>query len=418
MDRRLPRFASLLLAAGLSVGAAHAPAPPSQTGPGLSTRVDEVARSVEQVRGRHFQRSVVATEIETPELKRVLRSKLFEGFPASPDDTIRTLVALGFFEDTPNLIDRLIDFYASQVVAFYDPDAKRFFLVKGAAAAAAPADAEGLGGAFAEKMIYAHELTHALQDENMRLDRRMKDLKENGDRALALQSLLEGEATLVMVKAMLAELPVEQGSEIEDSLAPLLSAGSLERANIPKDLPDYFVDQLFFPYVEGTAYARRVQKTSGWAGLDRLWKNPPATSSEILHEGVTFTPAENLIDAAAARKGPDGFHPLYTDTIGEWGVRFLLRRAMDVEAKADALATGWRGDRIAFFGSGKSIAYLWRIRFDSASGAEKFEAAWKAGRNRGEAVKRSGTDVTVTAGFPVEELKEQKDPKEPKKPSS
>ena len=55
------------------------------------------------------------------------------------------------------------------------------------------ADAAGMS----EKLIFAHELTHALQDESLKLDRRMKDLKENGDRALALEGLLEGEATLV-----------------------------------------------------------------------------------------------------------------------------------------------------------------------------------------------------------------------------
>ncbi|MDQ2980044.1 MAG: hypothetical protein M3R62_12570, partial [Acidobacteriota bacterium] len=87
----------------------------------LPARVEQVARAVEQVRGRRFERVVPASEIDTAELKRVLRTKILEGFPASPDDTIRTLVALGFLEDTPNLVDHLLDFYASQVIAFYDP---------------------------------------------------------------------------------------------------------------------------------------------------------------------------------------------------------------------------------------------------------------------------------------------------------
>jgi hypothetical protein len=408
MRRIVSRLPRLLAAGSIGLAALLAALAPASAASGatatLSTRVDEVVRDVEKVRGRRFQRPVSATEIDIPELKKVLRTKLFEGFPASVDDTLRTLVAMGFFEETPRLIDRLVDFYASQVIAFYDPDPKRLFFVKGSPSALPDMPlGEGASGA-AEKMIFAHELTHALQDENLHLDRRMKELKENGDRALALQSLLEGEATLVMVKVMLAELPVAQSAEVEDSLAPLLSAGALEKANIPKDLPDYFVDQLFFPYAEGTAYARRVQKASGWEGLDRLWKNPPATSSEILHEGPAFTPAENLIDAAAARKGPEGFHPLYTDTVGEWGVRFLLRKALTGDdEKSDVLAAGWRGDRVAFFGSGKNVAYLWRLRFDSPTSAEKFETAWKTSRKRGETVKRVGTDVTITSGFPPED---------------
>ena len=362
----------------------------------LPARVDQVAREVERVRGRRFERQVPATEIDPVELKRVLRAKLLEGFPASPEDTMRTLVAIGFFEETPNLVDRLLDFYAGQVIAFYDPEPRKFFLVRGGQSAVP--SAEELSSDAGERMIFAHELTHALQDESMKLDSRVKQLKDNGDRALALESLLEGEATLVMVKVALAELPGGQSSEVEESLAPLLSAGALESANLPKDLPDYFAQQLFFPYVEGTAYVRRVVKANGWTGIDRLWKNPPATTSEILHEGPAFTPAEDLLTAPdAGRLAPTGYRTLYTDTIGEWGVRFLLRRSL-AAAQADPLAAGWRGDRIAFYGAGRDIAYVWRLRFDSPGSAERFAHAWTSAAKLGGTVTRRGADLTITKG--------------------
>ena len=103
----------------------------------------------------------------------------------------------------------------------------------------------------------------------------MKDAERQRRPGLALQCLLEGEATLVMIKAALADLPgggrVGRGAD-----RAALSAGSLEKANAPKDVPAYFTEQLFFPYVEGTAYVRRAVKKGGWAGVDRLWKSPPA----------------------------------------------------------------------------------------------------------------------------------------------
>ncbi len=362
----------------------------------LAARIDQVAREVEQVRGRRFERRVPASEINPAELKRVLRAKLLEGFPASPEETMRTLVAIGFFEETPNLVDRLLDFYAGQVIAFYDPEPRKFFLVRGAQAAVPSSDE--LSSDAGERMIFAHELTHALQDESMKLDRRVKQLKDNGDRALALESLLEGEATLVMVRVALAGLPGGQSSEVEESLAPLLSAGALESANMPKDLPDYFAQQLFFPYVEGTAYVRRVVKANGWTGIDRLWKNPPATTSEILHEGAAFSPAEDLLTVAeAGRLAPAGYRTLYTDTIGEWGLRFLLRRSL-AAAQADPLAAGWRGDRIAFYGAARDIAYVWKIRFDSPGSAERFANAWTSAAKLGGTVTRRGPDLTVTKG--------------------
>jgi hypothetical protein len=161
-----------------------------------------------------------------------------------------------------------------------------------------------------------------------------------------------------MVRVALAGLPGADEST-EEMLGPLLSAGALERSGVPKDLPDYFVDQLFFPYADGTAYVRRIVKSQGWAGMDRLWKNPPLSTSEILHDGIVFAPAEGLLPANPGHLSPPGFHLLYCDTLGEWTVRFLLRRTLEAE-EADAAAAGWRGDRIAFFSSGRAIAYLWR----------------------------------------------------------
>ncbi|HEV2064975.1 MAG TPA: hypothetical protein VGS00_10555 [Thermoanaerobaculia bacterium] len=364
----------------------------------LPARIDEVAREVERVRGRRFDRSVPASEIDQAELRKVLRAKLAEGFPAPPEDTLRTLVALGLMEEAPNVIDRLIDLYASQVVAFYDPEPRRFFLVKGGEAALGPLDAAG-GEGSAEKIVFAHELMHALQDESMHLDRRMKDLKDNGDRGQALQSLLEGEATLVMIKVAVAELPGAEAAE--EMMAPLLSAGALDKTEVPKGVPGYFVEQLFSPYVDGTAYVRAAVKHGGFAEVDRLWKNPPASTAEILHGPSTPQPVENLLPANVDALAPPGYRKLYLDTLGEWTLRFLLRRTLP-EPEADRAAALWRGDRIAFFSAGKSIAYFWTVRCDGPGSADRFAAALLKARNGGkpgETIKRRGSDVIVTLGY-------------------
>ena len=195
----------------------------------------------------------------------------------------------------------------------------------------------------------------------------------------------------------MADLPAEAG-DLEESLAPLLSAGALERANVPKDLPDYFVDQLFFPYVDGTAYVKRALKRSGWQEIDKLWKNPPTSTAEILHDQVHFTPATDLLPGDGARLAPSGMRFLYADTLGEWAIRFLLRRSLEQPA-ADETAAGWRGDRIAFFGTGNSIAYVWHLRLESATAAERFESIWRKVRVQKELVSRRGADIVVTAGF-------------------
>ncbi|MGH9368675.1 MAG: hypothetical protein ACRD3M_13485, partial [Thermoanaerobaculia bacterium] len=368
----------------------------------LPAKVADFARVVETVRGHRFDRAVPAGEIDGRELERTLRAKLADSFPAPPEETRRTLVALGLIDDAPGLMDRLVRFYASQVIAFYDPEPRRFYVVRGAPAAL---EAEELEGA-AEKLIFTHELTHALQDQNLGLDRRLKALKDNGDRALALQCLLEGEATLVMIRAALADLPGADET-VEDEIAPLLSAGGLEKANAPEDVPPYFTEQLFFPYVEGTAYVRRAVKAGGWAEVDRLWKNPPVSTAEILHpEARPRVPATDLLPARTEGLAPDGFRSLYSDTLGEWGLRFLLRRGLPA-AEADPAAAGWRGDRVAFFSSpAGGIAYLWRVRLESSAAAERLQRALRKSRQRNpapepETVRQEGVDLLISGGFPA-----------------
>ena len=316
----------LAAAAGLALGAALLPAATDL----LPERISAVSRQVEEVRGRKFDRPVPATEIDMAEARKLLRAKIDEGFPAPVDEALRSLVVLGLIDETPRLYDHLVDFYASQVVAFYDPEPRRFFVVKDSPGLAA----EGLDmSGMAEGLVYSHELMHALQDESMRLDSRTKALKEDSDRGLALQCLLEGEATFVMIKVVLKSLP-GAGADAEEQMAPLLTAGSLERGNVPKDVPAYFADQLFFPYSEGTEYVRAAFKKGGWAEIDRLWKNPPESSAEILHGAPYPPPVEGLLPGqrrvAAARTAHLHRHA----------------RRMDAALPARPRAAGGRGGEI------------------------------------------------------------------------
>jgi hypothetical protein len=204
-----------------------------------------------------------------------------------------------------------------------------------------------------------------------------------------------------MIRVALKDLPGADAA-VEEALAPLLSPGSLERANVSKTIPDFFVEQLFFPYVEGSAYVRRAVARGGWKEVDRLWESPPLSTAEILHGERLPPPATDLLPANPERLSPARHRFSYSDTLGEWAVRFLLRRTLEEEEAVEA-ASGWRGDRIAFFASGDSLAYLWRLRFETPGAAERFERALRKARKDGPyacAISRGGADVVVSHGLP------------------
>ena len=147
---------------------------------------------------------------------------------------------------------------------------------------------------------------------------------------------------------------------------------------------------------------RAAFQKGGWAEVDRLWKEPPASSAEIIHGSPYPPPVEGLLTANPAALFP-GQKIAYTDTLGEWTLRFLLGRALSDEEAAEA-AAGWRGDRIAFVNGGSRMGYYWRIRFEEPEQAGRFETAFRKARAKKpvgtpETVRRSGREIAISAGI-------------------
>ncbi len=357
----------------------------------LEERLAEARKTVESVRGRTFRRNVPAETVDGSRLRKLLAQKLQEGLVVDLDDYFRSLAAIGALSptDLPGLRDRLLDFYVGQVLAFYDPAERKFFV-----SAAGKEKVGGFSGV-EESLVFTHELTHALQDQYLSLDRLLRRLKSDGDAALAMEALLEGEATEVMIESAVQDLP--GGDEgIEAMLAPLLTASIGDLDPDAAKVPAFFSEQLFFPYSEGTAFVRAKKKRGGWKAIDAAWDAPPTSSAEILHPDLPrITPGAPLLRDGAVSP-PAGATFLYSDSLGEWTLRFLFRKASVPEA--DAAAAGWRGDRFVFFQGGGRIAYAGRIRAADPPAALRILDAWKKATPDASGSVR-GVEVSVYSGF-------------------
>ncbi len=118
--------------------------------------------------------------------------------------------AFGLLPRDFNLKETLAQVYAEEVAAFYDPKTKTMHLIeepKKPKSKKPPTFLERLFGKSDEfdkdenKTVIAHELTHALADQHYDLDAMQKAVKNDDDRSLALDALIEGEATLAMFGA-------------------------------------------------------------------------------------------------------------------------------------------------------------------------------------------------------------------------
>lgn len=393
---RLRAFLAALLLVSLPAagGEAEGPLPLSRR---LPAAVADAQRVVERVRGVAFKGTVASALLPEKELPKVLEVKLLEDLPVPFETYAASIAAVGLIDPVPDLARKIVNLYSRQVVGFYDPKEKRFYVVPERTAEAAASPQEGLadGAAMVEEALLVHELTHALQDQRLDLARRMKELRGSTDALLALQAFLEGEATVVMAEALLERVP-EEARELlpADSLAQMvqgMQAAGASAMDGADGVPDYFVKELLFPYVAGTAWIqrRRGEPAAGgsprppaerWAGIEAVYRRPPQTTSELLHPTRPAPFRLRLPETSRPKQEelPADSRLLYSDSFGEWVLRTLLERAGAGEAAA-ALAAGWQDDRILFFEPrlhpGHQIGFVWRIRLATAEDADALGAA-------------------------------------------
>jgi len=386
---------------------ARAPEAPKSLAARLPDAVAAAQKLVATIRGVAFPGTVPSALLPEKELAKVLEKKLAEDLPVPFERYVASLAALGLVPPGADLRDPMTRLYARQVAGFYDPDEKKFYVVPERTGEAARG-AAGLGPAadrIMEDALLTHELMHALQDRHLDLSRRQKALKENGDAQMALQAMLEGEATVVMMEAVLARLPAEMRGRVSTSglLSSMaqMAAGGIEGAD---GVPEYFVKELLFPYTAGTSWVDRKRAAGGWAAIDEAWKRPPETTAEILHPDRPPEIRKRLPhgDRPAASEIPAGTRLLYTDRLGEWMLRTILEAAGAPDPAG--LAAEWRDDRIVYFEQkGRDdgpVGFVWRLRLAGTEEARRLAGVLAAfyeadDADEGATASRSGDLVTV-----------------------
>lgn len=386
--RLLVAAAAALLFSGSPQGSAQAVAEapkapaaavePKSLAERLPAAVSDAQKLVATVRAVPFPGSVPSALLPEKELAKVLEQKLSEDLPVPFDRYAASLAALGLVPPGADLKEPMTRLYARQVAGFYDPDEKKFYVVPERVGEAARG-AAGLGplaDRMMEDALLTHELMHALQDRHLDLSKRLKGLRENGDAQMALQAMLEGEATVVMMQAVLSRLPPDLRDRLSTGslLASMaqMAAGGLEGAD---GVPEFFVKELLFPYTSGTEWVEKKRAGGGWAALDAAWKHPPGTTAEILHPDRPVAPRKRIPDPSrpASAEIPPGTRLLWNDRFGEWMLRTVLEAAGAPDPAG--LAAEWQDDRIAFFEPtgvrNGPVGFAWRLRLSSNDGARR-----------------------------------------------
>ena len=291
----------------------------------------------------------------------------------------RLYQALGLLEPDDSLRDLYLALIESQVAGFYRPDEKTLYVVSRSGT---------VNGA--DKITFAHEYDHALQDANFDVFQDPEALRDQTDEALARAALYEGDATLLMSLWAIPNLTPEELQEV-------VAAGNDPEANeILAATPPILTESLLFPYNAGLAFIQPKQLGGGWAAVDELYGRLPASTEQVLHPekyDADEAPIAVTLPTDLAGGMGDGWTLALEDTWGEFQTGIWLREAGVPVAEAGPAAAGWGGDRLAVL-SGPDDAWAVAMQFvwDSGADADAFETA------AGTAIKTAGGPAQVVPG--------------------
>ncbi len=293
--------------------------------------------------------------------------------------------AFGLMQPEQSLRQLFLDLIDSQVAGFYKPDDKALYVVSRTGTITG-----------ADKITFAHEYDHALQDASFTVFADQKDLLDETDRALARAAVYEGDATLLMVLWAGGNLTPEEFADVQAAGADPESMAVLART------PAILVESLLFPYTAGQAFILPVQTAGGWTAVNAIYDELPRSTEQILHPDkyrAGEEPVAVKLPATLATEMGDGWTEAIQDTFGEFQLGVWLRQSGIAAGDASAAAAGWGGDRLAVLdGPGEDWAVVMRSSWDTDEDATAFrQAAGDAvtGVPHPGTVIADGRDVTV-----------------------
>ena len=344
----------------------------------------EIEGQVSQLRGLTATKPVERGVFDTAGLCAYISQSFVkdnpEGLVANTQDLYRALLLMPLDADLRALY---IELLTSQVAGLYDNETKKMYVVTSTG---------DIGPT--EQITYAHEFTHALQDQRFTLKDVVGDAKDQGDRTLARTTLVEGDATLLMTVWAQQNLTPQELGGLAGATDPASEA-------VLAKMPAILRETLIFPYTTGLQLTLGAfQQAGGFGGVDELYANPPDTTEQVMH-------ADKLAarEPAVAVAFPDdfpgslgtGWTTALEDTFGEYQLQVLLSDAADAQGAAEA-AAGWGGDRVAWVtGPDGANAAVLDTRWDSDAEAAEFAAALGSYVAKLEAAGRSAQVLTPSA---------------------
>jgi hypothetical protein len=241
----------------------------------------------------------------------------------------------------------LVSLLREQIAGYYDPKTKTVNLLDWV-----PMDQQ--------EPVMAHELTHALQDQTIHLDKWMqkgdKDLGEirkdptpadieNDEIDDTRQAVVEGQAEAMMLEYELAPVgrSIVSSPDLVNTMESQMSSGT-DDSTVFKDAPIFLRESLTFPYSYGLKFIVTLMEKGGKekAFADVL-ANPPHTTRQIM-QPETYLSGEKIEPMSVPEFKHDFRDYVKFDigAMGEFDVAVLIEQYAGKQL-SEKLCPEWRG---------------------------------------------------------------------------
>jgi hypothetical protein len=355
-------FAALVAALLLATAADAKPS--KQELDALIDQTDAIAKVVSGLRGLPVKKRIPRGVMSQAEIQKRLIARLDQDYgPGELAAEEKTLKRLRLLPADLDYKQEILALLTEQIAGFYDPSVKELYI----------ADWIETG---MQKMVMAHEIDHALQDQSFNLDRFTKPDRENGDAQLARQALVEGDGVALMIEYMMREMGQKNDPWADDSIVNAMAAvtGLTGAAEFDK-APLFLKETLLFPYKEGLRLIAAERRLRPWTDVDAMFARPPVSTEQVMHPEKYRANERPVPVHQAALPSLRGWKPIYVNVLGELMFSVLLRQHGVAEPAAQRAAAGWGGDRLAVYESGDARVAIDVSTWDAEADAIEAMAA-------------------------------------------
>lgn len=332
----------------------------------IDTQLDQIEEQVIAIRGLQPKNDVMRGFMTPEELRQRVTEDFFEDYTAEDArDDSNVLTVLGLLEPNFDLVEFYTELYSEQIAGFYDQETKEMYVIKD----------DIFGGP--ERMTYAHEYVHALQDQAYDIQNGLnyndETCEEDSERCAAISALIEGDASST-------ERTWYEANATRQDCQEVTSFYSTFQSPVYDSAPEFMKQDFLFPYLQGKDFVDALIEKGGRAEVDEAYTNLPVSTEQILHpeKYPIDTPKVVNIPDLSTKLG-DGWLEIDRGVMGEWYTYLILAYGNNPEARlepeaAAKAAAGWGGDiYLAYFNADQNQTILvMQTTWENESEAQEF----------------------------------------------